>query len=110
MSERSSAVQDRAVAIDYPPIVCTQPDDVAEVRALDGFRLFVRFFDGTQGFVELSERLLSRREGVFRSLADPEVFAQVGIEYGAVTWANGVDLAPDAMYEELKRNGVWVLR
>ena len=108
MPERSSAVQDRAAAVD-PPIVCTQPDDVAEVRALDGFRLFVRFFDGTQGFVEMSERV-ARSQGVFHSLADPEVFAQVGILYGAVTWANGVDLAPDAMYEEFRRNGVWVLR
>lgn len=109
MPERGSAVQDRAVAVD-PPIVCMQPDDVAEVRALEGFRLFVRFCDGTQGFVEMSERVLARREGVFCSLADPKVFAQVGIQYGAVTWANGVDLAPDAMYEEFRRNGVWVLR
>jgi len=27
-----------------------------------------------------------------------------------VTWANGVDLAPDAMHDQIKRNGVWVLR
>jgi hypothetical protein len=28
-----------------PPIVCNQPDDVAEVTALDGFRLLVRFYE-----------------------------------------------------------------
>src|SRR5665213_3266111 len=102
MSNRESAVQDHAVAVD-PPIVCTQPDDVAEVRALEGFRLFVRFFDGTQGFVEMNERVHRTNAGVFCSLADPEVFAQAGIQYGAVIWANGVDLAPDAMYDEFRR-------
>jgi len=37
-------------------------------------------------------------------------FEKVRIGFGAVMWANGLDLAPDAMYEEFKRNGVWVLR
>jgi hypothetical protein len=109
MPERDSAVQDRAVAID-PPIVCTQPDDVAEVRALEGFRLFVRFFDGTQGFVEMIERVHRANAGVFCSLADPAAFADVSVVFGAVTWANGVDLAPDAMHDEIERNGEWVLR
>lgn len=35
-------------------------------------------------------------------LKEPAFFAQVKIdEYGAPTWPNGADLAPDAIYERL---------
>jgi hypothetical protein len=37
------------------------------------------------------------------------VFAQVRVEYGAVTWPGDIDLAPDAMHDELKDHGVWIL-
>jgi hypothetical protein len=93
-----------------PPIIATQPDDVAEVRVLEGYRLYVRFFDGTDGTVEMRELIFGKRAGVFAALAAPEEFAKVGLGYGTVMWANELDLAPDAMYEEFKRAGVWVLR
>jgi len=35
---------------------------------------------------------------------------KVGLAYGTVAWINELDLAPDVMYDEFKRNGVWVLR
>jgi hypothetical protein len=70
----------------------------------------VRFFDGTSGIVEMRELIFGKCAGVFAALADVEEFAKVGIGYGAVMWANGLDLAPDAMYQEIKSNGVWVLR
>lgn len=101
--------EDPGLAVD-PPIICERPEDVAEVRAEEDYRLYVRFFDGTSGHVEMKERVLSPNARAFASLADPEVFAQVGIGLGTVMWANEMDLAPDVMYEEIKRNGVWVLR
>ena len=51
----------------------------------------------------------SPRAGVFAQLADPVLFAQAYIQYGAVSWPGELDLAPDAMYTELKKTGEWVL-
>jgi hypothetical protein len=48
--------------------------------------------------------------GIFASLRDPAEFAKVGLGFGTVMWANELDLAPDVMYEELKRGGVWMPR
>ena len=101
--------QDPGLAID-PPIVSEHAEDVAEVRAESDYRLYVRFFDGTAGYVDMKARVLSSEARVFATLASPDVFAQVGIGFGSVMWANGMDLAPDVMYDEIKRNGVWVLR
>jgi hypothetical protein len=32
------------------------------------------------------------------------------VDHGAVAWPGDIDLAPDAMYAEIKRNGAWVLK
>jgi hypothetical protein len=58
----------------------------------------------------MAERVKREDSGVFSFLADPLVFADVSVVFGAVTWRNGVDLAPDAMHDEIARNGVWTLR
>ena len=72
---------------------------VVSVRPLDGFRLAVRFDDGTFGEIALRDRLFGP---VFEPLRDPDVFAQVFVdEFGAVAWPNGADLAPDALYAQL---------
>ena len=72
---------------------------VSKVRALGGYRLAVEFDDGVSGEVDLSERLFGP---MFEPLKDPEFFARVEVdEFGAVSWPNGADVAPDALYETL---------
>jgi hypothetical protein len=75
---------------------------VQSVRPLDDFRLAVCFEDGTAGEVDLKDRLFGP---VFEPLKDPQYFAKVFVdEFGAVAWPNGADLAPDAMYEQLRES------
>jgi hypothetical protein len=108
MQKLKAAQNHRAAAV-IPPIICEQPDDLASVEALPDYRLQVRFHDGVEGIVDMSRRVRSPDAGVFSVLADPERFAQVGIEFGAVWWPGDLDLAPDAMYAEIKAHGRWVL-
>ena len=81
--------------------------NVVYVQHLSPLELMVRFQDGTEGKVRFESSHLS---GVFEALKAPEIFQQVRVESGAVTWPGDIDLAPDAMYQEIKRNGEWVLR
>ncbi len=85
----------------------TAPWDARDVIPLPGYRLAVRFVDGTTGIVDLSARVVSPRAGVFSRLRDRDVFAEVYIAYGAVTWPGDVDLAPDAMHDAIKTLGEW---
>ena len=103
------AREDRSPSI-IPSVVCDHPDDVAQVTPLDGFRLHVRFFDGLAGQVDMSALVHSPSAGVFAQLADPVLFAQAYVEYGAVVWPGEIDLAPDAMYTEIKKSGEWNLK
>lgn len=73
---------------------------IIRLHPLSEARLFVEFDDGTCGEIDLSSRLFGP---VFEPLRDPDTFAQVVIdEYGAPSWPNGADLAPDAIYERLR--------
>lgn len=64
-----------------PPIKTGKvPWDVIAVEVLDGYRLHVRFADGVEGEVDMSERVRSPRAGVFAALADPDMFAQAHVE------------------------------
>ena len=111
MFKVDTAPTDPAVVLGgYPYETPQTPWRVLSVEALDGYELRVMFRDGLTGIVRMREQIERADSGVFRSLADPQMFADVSVVFGAVTWGNGVDLAPDAMYDEIKRNGVWVLR
>ena len=63
--------------------------------------LFVRFQDGLSGRIQL------RREDLIGALAplkdESFFFEQVFIDNGAVAWPGNIDLAPDAMYEDIAR-------
>jgi len=74
---------------------------VIEVQPLDGYRLWVRFHDGTVGTVALANELWGP---MFEPLKDPDLFSQVSInpELDTVTWPNGADLAPEFLYQAAK--------
>ena len=75
---------------------------IVSVRPLEDYRLCIGFDDGTEGVISLRDRLFGP---VFEPLRDPAVFRQVFVdEFGAIAWPNGADLAPDAMYEQLRRS------
>ena len=73
---------------------------VTEVRALeDCCSIRVRFTDGLEGVVRFPPEFF---QGVFSHLSDPSRFREVTVINGAVTWPGGLDLAPDAMYEDIR--------
>lgn len=85
------------------------PWRLATVEPLPGFRLHVRFNDGLEGKVELSDLIHSPAAGVFAALRDEYRFRQVTVVLGAVTWPGDIDLAPDAMYRAIREHGTWRL-
>ena len=69
---------------------------VVAVTPFSGSRLEVVFADGRTLQVSLEGRLFGP---VFSPLADDELFRKASVdEFGAVSWPNGADLAPDALY------------
>jgi len=93
-----------------PRIVCTAPWRLTKVKAFPNYILEVEFIDGTHGFVEMVNLVMSDKAGVFAILKDIHLFNQVYLEYGVVTWPGEIDLSPDAMHQEVKHKGIWTLQ
>jgi hypothetical protein len=81
-------------------------DTVVSVEAPQHLRLIVRFRDGLTGEVVFK---MSHLRGIFESLKEPAFFEQVSCANGFVEWPGEIDLAPDAMYEEINDHGTWIL-
>ena len=109
MQSHADAQEDRAAEL-TPPVRPAAPWRVADVEALPGFRLRVRFNDGAEGVVELAEFINSDGAGVFAALRDEAVFLQARVVLGAVTWPGDLDLAPDAMHRAIREHGKWIVK
>jgi hypothetical protein len=74
---------------------------IVEARHEHDFTVHVRFSDGTEGDVDLSDELYGE---VFEPLKDPAVFRTVAVhpEFHTLCWPNGADLAPEFVYERVQ--------
>jgi hypothetical protein len=67
-----------------------------EVKPLDSYRLCVKFSDGVEGIVDLSE---FAGRGVFALWNDYREFERVHIGAGGeLAWGEQIDMCPDAVY------------
>ena len=73
---------------------------IIEARVLDSFRLYVKFSDGAEGEVDLSDLA---GQGVFAAWNDPAFFKQVQIgSLGrSLNWSDQIDLSADSLYLNL---------
>ena len=72
--------------------------DIIEVKALGGYRLYLKFEDGVEGEVDFSE--LAPLDGVYEPLRDPAFFAKVRVnpDWGTICWPNDADADPMVLY------------
>lgn len=75
---------------------------VTDARPLDGHRLWVRFNDGAEGEIDLSDLIRADARPIVAALSDPAVFAALRVDMDTVVWDNGFDLAPEYLRSLLK--------
>lgn len=91
-------------------VTASAPWRLTHVKPLLGYKLEVAFMDGTHGFVEMHHLITGKNAGVFAALKNMEEFNKVYLVLGVATWPGNIDLSPDTMYDEIKKNGTWVLK
>jgi len=72
--------------------------DIIEVIHQNNHQLYLKFEDGKEGIVDVSQ--LIEFTGVFQPLQDLDFFKTVKVnpEWGTIYWDNGADLDPDVLY------------
>ena len=77
---------------------------VVEVKVLAPHVLRVTFKDGFSGVHDFAA-MADETGNLGEPLRDPDFFARVFLEYGALTWPNGYDMCPDWLRMEMERAG-----
>jgi hypothetical protein len=77
---------------------------VTRIERLDGFRLRVRFNDGSEGMHDFAAMVCEPGSAI-EPLRDEAYFARVFLEFGAPTWPNGFDIAPEWLRREMDAAG-----
>jgi hypothetical protein len=72
--------------------------EVNTAKRVSGFVIAMRFNDGTEKHVDISQWF---KGPVFKPLKDPKFFAKFSVEGGTLVWPNGVDIAPEALYDAI---------
>ena len=83
---------------DVPPL-----PRIVDVEVLGDHALRLTFDDGVVGDVTFSDE---EWRGVLAPLRDQKLFAKVGIEMGTLCWPGELDIAPEPLYAEARRNRV----
>ncbi len=66
------------------------------VKALPGCRLWIRYSDGVEGTLDLSDLV---GKGVFAAWEDEQEFEKVHIGSGReISWGEEIEMRPDALY------------
>jgi Protein of unknown function (DUF2442) len=74
---------------------------IVAAHYIAGFRVWVRFSDGVEGDVDLSQELTGP---IFEPLRNVEEFRRLRLhpELHTLVWPNGADLAPEFLREKLR--------
>ena len=71
---------------------------VTEVNYLSNYTLYIKFEDGVEGAVNLSDLV---EKGVFQTLKQPSVFSTAYSTGASVAWSDDLEIDSDYLYLEI---------
>jgi hypothetical protein len=75
---------------------------VVNARIVEGYKVEIRFNDGTDGIIDFQNIIKNDKREIIKELLDKNKFQTVKVEYDTLVWENGVDFAPEYLYEKIK--------
>jgi len=76
---------------------------VIQAQYVDHYKIYVVFNDNKEGVIDLEDVIVQDSRAIFKELVDVEKFKRFIVKADTVVWENGLDLAPEFLYEKLKK-------
>jgi hypothetical protein len=72
----------------------------AELR--EDYRIYIEFNDGLSGIIDFKDKITTDHREIIRELVDKNKFTKIKVERHTLCWENGVDFAPEYLYDQIK--------
>ncbi len=73
--------------------------NVVEAEYISGYKIKLRFNNGKTKIINLKETIFNDKREIFKPLRNIEYFKEFKIKLNTISWQNGLDLAPEYLYE-----------
>lgn len=80
---------------------------VIDAQYLTDYKLQVVFNDQTEGIVDLKETIIQDHRAIFQELVDLNLFQKFHVAMDTVVWENGLDLAPEFLYDQIQSGSMF---
>jgi len=74
---------------------------IVKAELKDDYKVFVEFNDGLSGVIDFKEKLQNDNRQIIKDLLDINKFRTAKLDLDTLCWDNGVDFAPEYLYEKL---------
>jgi hypothetical protein len=72
----------------------------AELR--EDYKIYIEFNDGLSGIIDFKDKITTDHREIIRELIDKSKFNKIKVERHTLCWENGVDFAPEYLYDQIK--------
>ncbi len=78
---------------------------VKEAKYIENYKLELVFNDGLNGVIDLENKIFTDQRDIFKPLQNIEYFKSFSQNSWTIEWENGLDLAPEYLYELTEKLG-----
>ncbi len=73
-------------------------NNIIELNYISGYIYHIKFDNGIENNIDFSEYL--KRGKIFSCLSNQSFFKKARIDGGTISWPNGLDIAPETIYNK----------
>ena len=77
---------------------------IVRAELKENYKIFIEFNDGISGIIDFKEKLDNDPRQIIKDLLDLDIFKTVKVYMDTLCWDNGVDFAPEYLYEKVKED------
>ncbi len=77
---------------------------IREAEYIEDYKIQVTFNNNESGIIDLKKVILNDKRPIFQELSDTSKFSRFKVEFDTIVWENGLDLAPEFLYDFLKQS------
>jgi hypothetical protein len=75
---------------------------VIKAELCEDYKIYIEFNNGLSGIIDFKDKITTDHREIIRELIDKSKFNKIKVERHTLCWENGVDFAPEYLYDQIK--------